>query len=325
MQLHAAELAIREASWRYDHGLPCGEQANTAKYLAAEAGFFAGDRAMQTHGGMGYATRVPRRAVLARGPADEDRPGQPGDGLQLHRHAGARPAEELLKTNRAVMTIDDDVSPAEYRRITVTPIAGALGAEIGGVDLNDLDDETVTEIRAAWLRHLVVFFRDQATRQRRVRRVRPAHRRADRVPVRARFRRPSRRSSRSRSCRTRPSTSAASGTPTPTYLDRAADGNDAARPRDPARSAATRCSPTMYAAYEALSPAMQALLDPLRGITQLGPRRREQDPRGPHAATRARRPRTSCTRRRTRSCARIPRPVARRCTSTSPTRRASTG
>jgi acyl-CoA dehydrogenase len=54
-RLHAAELAIREASWLYDHGLPCGEQANISKWLAAEAGFFAADRAMQTHGGFGYA------------------------------------------------------------------------------------------------------------------------------------------------------------------------------------------------------------------------------------------------------------------------------
>ncbi len=55
MKLHAAELAIREASWMFDQGMPCGEAANTAKYLAAEASFFACDRAMQTHGGMGYA------------------------------------------------------------------------------------------------------------------------------------------------------------------------------------------------------------------------------------------------------------------------------
>ncbi|GEL20168.1 acyl-CoA dehydrogenase family protein [Pseudonocardia asaccharolytica] len=55
MRLRAAELAVREASWRYDAGLPCGEQANTAKFLAAEAGHFAADRAMQTHGGFGYA------------------------------------------------------------------------------------------------------------------------------------------------------------------------------------------------------------------------------------------------------------------------------
>jgi taurine dioxygenase len=46
--------------------------------------------------------------------------------------------------------------------VTVTPIAGALGAEISGVDLtSDLSDETVAEIRRAWLDHLVVFFRDQ--------------------------------------------------------------------------------------------------------------------------------------------------------------------
>jgi taurine dioxygenase len=53
-----------------------------------------------------------------------------------------------------------DVAP--YRTITVSPIAGALGAEIGGADLSsDLDDDVVAEIRRAWLEHLVVFFRDQ--------------------------------------------------------------------------------------------------------------------------------------------------------------------
>ncbi len=55
MHLRAAELAVREASWQFDNGIPCGEAANTAKFLAAEAAFFACDRAMQTHGGMGYA------------------------------------------------------------------------------------------------------------------------------------------------------------------------------------------------------------------------------------------------------------------------------
>ena len=53
--LHAAELVIREASWRYDNGMPCAEHANSAKLLAAEAAFDAADRALQTHGGMGYA------------------------------------------------------------------------------------------------------------------------------------------------------------------------------------------------------------------------------------------------------------------------------
>lgn len=49
-----------------------------------------------------------------------------------------------------------------YSRIRVEPAAGALGAVITGVDLRrPLDDRCVAEIRAAWLEHLVVFFRDQ--------------------------------------------------------------------------------------------------------------------------------------------------------------------
>jgi len=46
--------------------------------------------------------------------------------------------------------------------IAVHPIAGALGAEISGVDLSsDLDDGVIAAIRRAWLEHLVIFFRDQ--------------------------------------------------------------------------------------------------------------------------------------------------------------------
>jgi acyl-CoA dehydrogenase len=54
-RLDAAELMLRKATWLYDRGLPCGREANTAKYLCADAGFTAADRALQTHGGMGYA------------------------------------------------------------------------------------------------------------------------------------------------------------------------------------------------------------------------------------------------------------------------------
>jgi taurine dioxygenase len=46
--------------------------------------------------------------------------------------------------------------------IEVRPIAGSIGAEISGVDLSkELDEETVAEIRKAWLAHCVIFFRDQ--------------------------------------------------------------------------------------------------------------------------------------------------------------------
>lgn len=56
MKLRAAEMMVRHAGELYDAGLPCGEEANSAKYLAADAAFEAADRAMQTLGGMGYAS-----------------------------------------------------------------------------------------------------------------------------------------------------------------------------------------------------------------------------------------------------------------------------
>ncbi|HKW54391.1 MAG TPA: TauD/TfdA family dioxygenase [Stellaceae bacterium] len=46
--------------------------------------------------------------------------------------------------------------------LDVRPIAGALGAEVHGVDLaSELDSGTVAAIRRALLDHLVIFFRDQ--------------------------------------------------------------------------------------------------------------------------------------------------------------------
>jgi taurine dioxygenase len=46
--------------------------------------------------------------------------------------------------------------------LEIRPLAGAIGAEIFGVDLSErLDDDVVAAIRRAWLEHLVIFFRDQ--------------------------------------------------------------------------------------------------------------------------------------------------------------------
>jgi taurine dioxygenase len=48
------------------------------------------------------------------------------------------------------------------RSLQIRPIAGALGAEIAGIDLlEDLDNATIAAIRRAWLDRLVIFFRDQ--------------------------------------------------------------------------------------------------------------------------------------------------------------------
>jgi taurine dioxygenase len=47
--------------------------------------------------------------------------------------------------------------------IGIHPVAGALGAEVSGLELaRPLDDATVAALRQAWLEHLVLFFRDQA-------------------------------------------------------------------------------------------------------------------------------------------------------------------
>ena len=64
-----------------------------------------------------------------------------------------------MSATRAV----ESSSEPRYERIRVRRIAGALGAEIDGVDLvGDLDAGLVAEIRRAFLANGVIFFRDQA-------------------------------------------------------------------------------------------------------------------------------------------------------------------
>jgi acyl-CoA dehydrogenase len=70
-ELEAAWLMVVHAASLYDSGRPCGLEANAAKYLAAEAAFKACERAVMTHGGMGYARefhveRLLREVLIAR-------------------------------------------------------------------------------------------------------------------------------------------------------------------------------------------------------------------------------------------------------------------
>jgi acyl-CoA dehydrogenase len=55
MELEAAYLMVLRAASLYDAGKRCAAEANAAKYLAGEAAFRACERAVMTHGGMGYA------------------------------------------------------------------------------------------------------------------------------------------------------------------------------------------------------------------------------------------------------------------------------
>src|SRR5689334_17033517 len=53
-------------------------------------------------------------------------------------------------------------SAAMGSRIDIRPIAGSIGAEIHGIDLDrELGDSDIAAIRKAWLEHCVIFFRDQ--------------------------------------------------------------------------------------------------------------------------------------------------------------------
>lgn len=54
-QMRAAEAIVKEGLERFEAGLPCGEQANMGKMLAADAAWAAAEACVQTHGGFGFA------------------------------------------------------------------------------------------------------------------------------------------------------------------------------------------------------------------------------------------------------------------------------
>ncbi|UCF74493.1 MAG: TauD/TfdA family dioxygenase [Betaproteobacteria bacterium] len=56
----------------------------------------------------------------------------------------------------------NDYKRRRYKHLDVAPVAGALGAEIAGVDISrPLEDSVVAEIRRAFLDYLVLFFHGQ--------------------------------------------------------------------------------------------------------------------------------------------------------------------
>src|SRR5215813_8322350 len=152
-----------------------------------------------------------------------------------------------------------------FGTLGVEPLAGALGAEISGVDLSaTLDDETVAAIRRAWLEHLVVFFRDQHPSLEQF----LAFARRIGEPVEYPF---------VKGIDGFPEIITVSKLPHETvnfggiwhsdtvYLERPPMATMLLAREVPARGGDTMFA-NMYAAYEALSPGMQAMLRPLRAI-----------------------------------------------------------
>jgi taurine dioxygenase len=144
-------------------------------------------------------------------------------------------------------------------------MAGAIGAEIRGLDVGtDLADETVAEIRRAWLDHCVVFFCDQALTSDRF----LAFARRIGEPVEYPF---------VKGIEGYPEIITVSKLPGETvnfggiwhsdtvYLDRPPMATMLVAREVPPRGGDTMYA-NMYAAYEALSPGMQRLLGGLRAV-----------------------------------------------------------
>jgi acyl-CoA dehydrogenase len=55
MAIEAADLMRTKAAKMFDAGIPCGPEANMAKYLASEAAIEAGNACIDCHGGYGFA------------------------------------------------------------------------------------------------------------------------------------------------------------------------------------------------------------------------------------------------------------------------------
>ena len=54
-ETEAADLMLRRAAARFAAGLPCGDDANMGKLLAADAAWHAAEACLQSHGGFGFA------------------------------------------------------------------------------------------------------------------------------------------------------------------------------------------------------------------------------------------------------------------------------
>src|SRR5260221_11208280 len=86
-------------------------------------------------------------------------------GARARRSRSSRRRSEIIRLEETIMNTVERLDIGEhrsYRHIQVQPIAGALGAEVRGVDVSrPLAAQVVAEIRQAWLDHLGIFIHEQ--------------------------------------------------------------------------------------------------------------------------------------------------------------------
>jgi taurine dioxygenase len=73
----------------------------------------------------------------------------------------AAPATCRSRSRAGLLVRVEATTTRDFNRISVDPLTGSIGAEVGNVDLRDFDDEVIAEIQQAWLDHKVLFFGDQ--------------------------------------------------------------------------------------------------------------------------------------------------------------------
>ena len=52
-------------------------------------------------------------------------------------------------------------APRAYKHFTVSPVTGAIGADVEGIDLTTASDEAIAELEQALTDHLALMIRDQ--------------------------------------------------------------------------------------------------------------------------------------------------------------------
>jgi acyl-CoA dehydrogenase len=59
MDAHKLRLMLHHAAWKFDRGEDCREEAFMVKIFGDERSFWAADRCMAIHGGMGLSKELP--------------------------------------------------------------------------------------------------------------------------------------------------------------------------------------------------------------------------------------------------------------------------
>jgi taurine dioxygenase len=197
------------------------------------------------------------------------------------------------------------------RQIQVRPIAAALGAEVGGIDLAQCGDEAIAEVRQALLDHQVLCFRDQ--------KLSPAQqvalgRRFGELNIHPHYRSLDGHPEILPVLKERTDKRNIGGVwhSDVTFLERPALGSLLYAIDVPAKGGDTMFA-NQYLAYDALSEGMKRLLDGLEAVHSDAILSKPQNKARSNAERSSRSPRPA-----TRWCARIPRAGARRSSSTAP-------